>query len=331
MEENSKRQSEIEMIAKCEVSVLMSFYNESFEMICKSVDSIINQTLIDWELIIICDNPKKIDLYKKLKEIYIYDKRIRFFINESNLGLAMSMNKAAGFARGKYLARMDSDDICLPTRLEEQYKCMENNEYDLCCTEYQYIDENDEAIFLKGRKYNNKILKKTLPYDNTIHHPTVMFKKEVFESMNGYRNFPCAQDYDLWLRFYDKNISMYLIEKPLIKYRIRSGGVSQSNKFKQIVTIWYIQKCYWERKERGRDRYSIKNYNSYLEQEGVFDERYSKRVNNEKMMKDEIDLYKNKSDRKMHRYWLIVKLLMISRFYRKYYWHLLKNVFRYIM
>ena len=107
-------------------------------------------------------------------------------------------------------------------------------------------------FFKEYTKYSSNEIIKLLPYQNTIHHPTVMIKKNIIESVKGYRNFPCAQDYDLWLRLFEKNISMGILNKLLIKYRIRKNSISQSKKLKQINTVWYIRKCFWEQKKMVR-------------------------------------------------------------------------------
>ena len=266
---------------KDKISVIMSFYNEKEEEITKSINSILNQTYKNWELILICDNPSRLETYNLLKKIYKYEKRIKLSINSQNIGLALSMNKAIEIAVGEYIARMDSDDICILNRFEEQINFMKKNNLDLCCSEFLFIDEEDKIFFKEYTKYSSNEIIKLLPYQNTIHHPTVMIKKNIIESVKGYRNFPCAQDYDLWLRLFEKNISMGILNKPLIKYRIRKNSISQSKKLKQINTVWYIRKCFWERKKNGKDSFTIENYNEYLRKQKVFDSNYNKKFKKE--------------------------------------------------
>ena len=310
---------------KDKISVIMSFYNEKEEEITKSINSILNQTYKNWELILICDNPSRLETYNLLKKIYKYEKRIKLSINSQNIGLALSMNKAIEIAVGEYIARMDSDDICILNRFEEQINFMKKNNLDLCCSEFLFIDEEDKIFFKEYTKYSSNEIIKLLPYQNTIHHPTVMIKKNIIESVKGYRNFPCAQDYDLWLRLFEKNISMGILNKPLIKYRIRKNSISQSKKLKQINTGWYIRKCFWERKKNGKDSFTIENYNEYLRKQKVFDSNYNKKFKKDQNFKNKIDLYK-KNNKSIY-YILIMFLFIRSSFYKKYYINIIKNKF----
>ena len=99
------------------ISVLISIYKEPEVYIAEAVKSILNQTLSDIEIIIVNDNPQR----KEIKGFVssFNDERIIFIQNEKNLGLALSMNKAAEYATAPYLARMDADDIAEPERLQD--------------------------------------------------------------------------------------------------------------------------------------------------------------------------------------------------------------------
>ena len=103
----------------------MSVYNGE-DYLSEAIESVLNQTFKDFELIIIndCSNDKTSEILKKYEN---FDDRVKVHTNEVNLRLPASLNKAISFAQGKYIARMDADDICLPERLEKQYDFMENN------------------------------------------------------------------------------------------------------------------------------------------------------------------------------------------------------------
>ena len=304
-----------------EISILMSFYNEKEEEIIKSISSIISQTFKKWELILVCDNPTRKDFVLYLKKKYFLEKRIKIIENEKNIGLALSMNKALSFSKGEYIARMDSDDICMKKRLEEQLKYMKKNKVDLCCSDFNFIDENDCILTLKARSYENSELRRLLPYENTIHHPTVMIKKNILVECGGYRNFPCAQDYDLWLRLWEKNITMGIIKKPLIQYRIRNNSISQAKKLQQLYTIWYIQKCFNLRLKGKKDIFTLQNYSEYLNRGKVFDIKFREKFEQDRAFKNSLIQYKGK-----YRYWFLILILLLkSSFYKKYYSKLLLN------
>lgn len=305
------------------ISVVMSIYNESLSEIEQAIDSILIQDYDDYECIIVIDNPNRYDAIACIEKKK--DSRFIIVTNEKNIGLAMSMNRAVAVSKGKYLLRMDADDICLPSRFRKQIDCIERNDFDLVCSNFRYIDEKGIIQNIKTNVIDDVTLKNSLPYGNFIHHPTVVMKKSVFNSVGGYRDFPCAQDYDLWLRLYEKNISIHFMRDVLLYYRIRSTSVSQSNKVKQLLTIWYIQDLYKQRKRNGVDFFSIENYEQYLFQNYAYDKLYCNKAQNDKVIKDRIDYLRCKKYFFLERIILIIKLIIFSRFYRKYYFHLVRN------
>ena len=172
------------------ISVLMSIYNENENEIKKSVESILNQTFHDFEFIIVIDNPSMYYVENILKSYN--DDRLICLKNESNIGLAMSMNRAASIAKGKYIARMDADDISDLNRFQEEYTYLESHpNIGLVCTNYHYIDENNNTVNFESINVNFKSYKKLLPYINMIHHPTVMIRKQVFV-YDGWREPLCS-------------------------------------------------------------------------------------------------------------------------------------------
>ena len=106
-----------------EISVIMSVYNGE-EYLESAIESVMNQTFKDWELIVIndCSTDSTAEILDRLAK---KDERIKVHPNEVNLRLPKSLNKAISLCSGKYIARMDADDICLPERFEKQYKFME--------------------------------------------------------------------------------------------------------------------------------------------------------------------------------------------------------------
>ena len=119
------------------VSILMSIYNESEREIGLSINSILEQTYEDIELIIVIDNPKEKEKYLKLLEKYTLNySNIIVSCNEENIGLAMSMNKAFELSNGDYIARMDADDISIKNRIEKEVNIIENHGYDFVFTRY---------------------------------------------------------------------------------------------------------------------------------------------------------------------------------------------------
>ena len=247
------------------VSVLMSIYNENESEIKKSINSILCQSYTNIELIIVIDNQNKIKEYCDLINNNFIDDRLYVVCNEKNIGLALSMNKAFSLSSGYYIARMDADDIAVYDRIEKEVKCLESEKYDFVCTGFEYIDENDQILDGSYIYYTPDELKKSLITTNCIHHPTVLMRRTIFEKVSGYRNFPCSQDYDLWLRMLEQECRFVMINEPLLKYRIRKNSITNRKKFLQAMTLYYISSLFYQRIIDGKDNYSLENYNLFIE------------------------------------------------------------------
>lgn len=255
------------------VSVLMSICNESEKQIMESVESILNQSFQSIEFVIVCDNPSREKEMDSILNTY-RDSRMLFLQNEKNVGLAMSMNRAAEVAKSDVFARMDADDIAKPNRLEEEYKALLKNKVDVVFTNFTYIDEQSADIKDKHHSFPSN-LNGIVPSieialrPNLIHHPTVMMRREMFEKVGGYRDFPCAQDADLWMRMQEAGALFFLLDKPLMKYRINPNSTTAKQFFKQQLTAHYIYKLSLDRLQNDKDNFSVVAYNRYLEEAGI--------------------------------------------------------------
>lgn len=258
-----------------QISIVMSTYNECEQDLKKSIDSMLSQTFSNFEFIIILDNPQN-NVHKKiLSEYEKNDDRIRLFFNPENIGLAASLNKGIHLANSKYIARMDADDISVPTRLEKEFSFLEKHpNIDIISSNKIDIDEIDQIINIPSSlPKEDKEIKKLLEIGSVICHSAAMFKREAILSIGGYRLFPASQDYDLWLRASDHNLKFAIIDEPLIKYRIRSNNISNSNPLKQYLLKEYIQYLHAERKKNGEDSFSIVKLEEFLSNNKAFDEK----------------------------------------------------------
>ena len=214
------------------VSVIMPIYN-SQRTIVRSLDSIINQTYQNLEIIIIDDgsNDNSVEIIEKYK---INDERIRLFQNDKNMGLAWSLNKAIVNSNGYYIARMDADDKSHYERIEKQVYFLENNsEVDVLGTGSRYVDEHYKFVKnIKMPKYHKdcvRMLPKTTPFI----HPTVVIRRDFFDRVGFYnQNLRKAQDYELWVRA--ANFSHYAnLEDLLLDYTIPKNK-SYTTMFQEI-------------------------------------------------------------------------------------------------
>lgn len=210
------------------VSVLMAVYNGRAHL-REAVESILNQTLRNFEFIIIDDGSRD-GSERILAEYARKDKRIRL-IRQKNRGLAKSLNRGIGIAKGEYVARMDADDIAMPERLEIQADYLTAHPLVALCG--TYAEEIDgQGRILKTRHGNrgplidpgalptrHEDIRNAILRYNPFLHPTVMMRKEVVEKTGGYdESFSLAQDYDLFIRIAGRHRTANLPRK-LLRYR----------------------------------------------------------------------------------------------------------------
>ena len=232
-----------------EISVIMATYKESIECLKQSIESIINQTYNDFEFIIILDNPDNKEHIAFINDYVCKDERIKFYINDKNMGLTNTLNRGLKLAEGKYICRMDADDISELYRMEHQKKYLEENDFDLIGGISQMIDEDGNTIYsIKKVPTNFKKIKKCIKYNQVISHPTWFGKKEVFDKLNGYRNMPLCEDYDFTLRAILQGFKISNVNECVLKYRMTKDSISRSNLFEQYLFARYITKQYSEGK-----------------------------------------------------------------------------------
>lgn len=227
------------------ISVLMATYKERKEHLSLAIESILKQTYRDFEFIIILDNPDNFEHIELIKEYQRHDERIKFYINENNMGLPKTLNKGIKIASGQYLCRMDADDMSESYRLEKQLNYLCTNGYDLIGGLSTMIDEDGNTIYnIKSVPTDYKKIKKALKYNQVISHPTWFGKIEVFKSLNGYRMIPLCEDYDFTLRAVLKGYIVSNLNTNVLNYRMTKNSISRSNLYEQYLYMRYITNQY---------------------------------------------------------------------------------------
>ncbi|MEM5016269.1 glycosyltransferase [Metabacillus indicus] len=250
------------------VSVLMTTYNERIDWIKDAIDSILTQSYRNLELIVVVDNPNSLEIINFLKEYNGYSPKLKVVVNKENMGLAESLNIAFSISTGKYIARMDADDISDITRIEAQVSLLDDNpDVGLVSTQCKYIDESGQIIGEQsiGGKSNEEV-KRGLNYINFLIHPSWLLRREVFQTLGGYRNFECSQDYDFLLRMVSENFKIMLYSEKLIRYRVRNNSISSSKSFKQYLIAKYIRNLYHARNQGREDSFSLDNLDKFLKE-----------------------------------------------------------------
>lgn len=210
-------------MAPIQISVIMSVYNQQ-NYLPSAVKSILSQTYKHFEFIIVNDasTDRSMEIIKSFK-----DKRIKLLSNRNRLGLTKSLNKAIRIAKGKYIARMDADDISLPSRLKIQYHFLKNHpKITVCGSSALLIHADGRPAGKRTFPSSSTAIKNVIMKYNPILHPTVMMQKKIIDKMGAYdESLNGAEDYDLWLRLASKYM-LHNYKTPLIKYRLNPQGVS---------------------------------------------------------------------------------------------------------
>lgn len=204
------------------ISVIIPVYNAE-KYLSEAIESILNQTFTDFELIIINDTSTD-----KSKEIILSyakkDSRIVFIDNKKNIGPS-TRNIGFDIAKGEFIALIDADDIALPTRFEKQLDVFHKNpEIGVCATWFTRFGKE------------NKIIKHPVEHDQIkiemlkgccIGNPTVMIRKNVLNNLRFQSDFNCSEDYELWSRLITKT-KFYTIPESLLQYRWHETNLSQT-------------------------------------------------------------------------------------------------------
>ena len=252
------------------ISVIMSVYNETKRELELSINSILNQSYKNFEFIIVLDNPDNIELKDILLKNSNKDSRIKVIINETNIGLANSLNKAFNYSKGEYIARMDADDISNKDRLKEQYNYFKKNEdCDILATDKNNIDEYGKIIPSESYVVNDSYyFCKIMKCCNIIIHPSIMMKREVMVNLSGYRNFKASQDYDMWLRAIRYGFNFHILDKKLINYRIRQNSIGNLDYSKQHGYMMYAK--YLDKKGLTDNNFDNDDYCNYLKMNKLY-------------------------------------------------------------
>ncbi len=208
------------------VTVLLPVYNAA-GFIAQTIESILAQTFTDFELLLINDGSS--DESVKIIEQF-NDPRIRLVHNERNLGLIQTLNRGAALARGKYIARMDADDVALPQRLEKQVAFLEQNSgIHVVAAFVDFINTDGEVTgsWSTDRAANTEAaIQAMMPQTNCIAHPAVMIRTETLRQFLYSPAQKGAEDYDLWLRLLATGKRIAKIEEVLLHYRIHPASIT---------------------------------------------------------------------------------------------------------
>lgn len=222
-----------------EISVLMCVFNGE-KYLAESVESILSQSFRDFEFIIVDDGSTD-HSYELLASYARSDERINLLHQPLNLGITPSVKNGLNYCSGKYIARMDQDDISLPLRLQTQYQYLEKHpEIDAIGAGFEFIDSaGNRIVKFPDRESDAMIVRHQMLYHCMLHNPSVMMKSEYYKKYNENHleeAYYGADDYHFWLRM--NNESLYSnLSDTLLLYRRHQVQVSNKDSSKQLDSI----------------------------------------------------------------------------------------------
>ena len=218
-----------------QVDIIIPVYETPIKFLKKTIQSVINQSITDWEVLIVDDSSSKRyqELLKSVLKTYS-DKRLNLIFNITRMGAPGARNIGIKNSSADYIAFLDSDDLWYPQKLEEQLSLFKIFNTSLVCSNMVTIDEKEIILSKKHKdpssKYNDYTNKKrllSLIKKNWVKTSTVMVKKRVLERIGNFdEKLKSCQDWDLWIRFAIAKEPIYCSDNNLTLYRKRSQSIS---------------------------------------------------------------------------------------------------------
>jgi glycosyltransferase involved in cell wall biosynthesis len=224
------------------ISVIMPAYNAA-AYIAEAIDSVLTQTYTDFEFIIITD-PSKDQTLSLIKKFQQADDRIRIIENVQRRGIAACLNQGLSAAQSPYIARMDADDISLPTRLEKQFVFMEQNpQLGLCGTSYYVLIGNEQYSWELVADPRSELFLRC-----ALLHPSVFFRQECLKTHDLFydESFLYVEDYEFWTRLKHFTALANIPEKLIIyKKHPAQASANQYKNSMQYTRIVHLRNI-WE-------------------------------------------------------------------------------------
>lgn len=233
-------------------SVVMSIYkNDKLEFIKQAFDSLLEQSLQPSEIIIVVDGIVPDEIAHYLNYISLENQSVNVLFQNENKGLAAALNIGIVAAKHNIIARMDADDVCYPERFEIQMNYLESSGVDVVGGQMSEFETNDsDIISVRKVPLNHDEIAKRMKYLNPFSHPSVVYKKEVFVALNGYRTDVFPEDYDFFVRAYLNGFKLANVGDQIVKFRLgekkssmycrRRGWAFMQNEFNLYQNFYKI-------------------------------------------------------------------------------------------
>lgn len=214
------------------VTFLISMYNTNKDQLEQAIKSVLTQDYNNYDILIIDDGSDDGSL--QLVENF-HSEKINIICNEKNIGLEKSLNKGIYNISSKYIARMDTDDICFPERLKKQVNFAENNpEYSIVSSSVNFFDEN--GIYGTTKK-TGEIKKEDLLFGTPFIHPSMLIKTDDIKAIGGYPLFHRCEDYAMVMELYSNGKKGYIMPDVLLNYRMDKNGYKKRKAKDRLIEV----------------------------------------------------------------------------------------------
>lgn len=225
--------------------------SEKSEHLSEAMESMINQSVRPDEIVIVLDGPISEELESVIKEYQELNPELLVIIKlPRNLGLGLALNEGLKICRNDLVARMDSDDISLLHRCEEQLSEFEKDDELVIVGSYidEFIDTPSNVISSRVVPSSHKAIVKFSKRRNPFNHPTVMFKRSKVLKLGGYKNFRRNQDLDLFIRMLSQGMKAYNVPKSLLLFRANRDNAKRRKSWIKCSSYIHIIYNSWKTK-----------------------------------------------------------------------------------
>lgn len=216
------------------VSVILPTYKREVYYLERALQSLLNQTYQNIEIVVVDDNIPNSSFRKKTKEFmekYKGNENIVYVENPQNIGGALARNKGIEIASGSYITFLDDDDEYLPEKIQTQLAFMQENKFDMTFTNLKLVNEKNVVVDYRDHSYiksfNNEELLKTHIMRKLTGTPTFMYRKEKIQKIGGFDDVPIGQEFHLMLKTIEGDLKIgFIPDSYVVAYRHNEGGIS---------------------------------------------------------------------------------------------------------
>lgn len=237
------------MMRSCEVSILMPVFDTPAAYLAECWESIEAQTFRQWELVLVDDGSRSAKTIAEIDRI-ASDSRVVLIRLSKNHGVASALNAGLGRCRAGLVARMDSDDTMMPTRLERQFAYLQAHpDVTILGTQMQWIEwETDEPF--PPTDHPKQVTDEYIKYQYTtsgiwfLNHPTVMLRRQEVVKLGGYPNYRVAQDLGLWLKVARAGLKIHNLPTVELCYRLHPSQITTANRLLHEEYAQIVEECW---------------------------------------------------------------------------------------